>query len=134
MDGKVYIIGKRGNTLLSDLVADIPEVYIEPIEPKFDFNIDYLKNTEIHATISASNTEIIRLTDLIPETKDQNFTLYVPIVVPNRRHHKKRIQKKWFKRYGYKEYNESIGVIEPDHTEPVDGIPGVFSTTWRFKK
>lgn len=37
--GKIGIIGKRCNTLLSDHIADLPEAYIEPIEPKFDYNI-----------------------------------------------------------------------------------------------
>lgn len=50
MDSKIGIIGKRYNTLPSDYIADIPEVYIEPIEPKFDFNIDYLKDAKIYAT------------------------------------------------------------------------------------
>lgn len=50
MDSKIGIIGKRCNTLLSDYIADLPEVHIEPIEPKFDFNNDYLKDAKIYCS------------------------------------------------------------------------------------
>lgn len=48
-----------------------------------------------------------------------------------RRHHKKRINKKWAKRYGYRTVYKSVGKFEPTGIEPVEGIKDAYSMTYR---
>ena len=137
MDGKVYIMGKSCNTLLSDLIADFPEVevYIEPIEPKFNFNIDFLKDNmytwvgNIEAKIQPDTLFKVVGDDM----HDAVIKLRYPdTIIPNRKHHKKRIQKKWLKRYGYMtKEGEEIGDFKPESVKQVNGVPEV---TWRCTK
>jgi len=70
------------------------------------------------------------------DMRETTMSLYYPDkIIPNRKHHKKRIQKKWLKRYGYTtKPGECVGDFVPESTEPVEGIPNAISTTWRFKK
>jgi hypothetical protein len=124
-EGTLY--DENGNKL-----ADIKDITvfseIKPIEPEFDFNIDYLKEAKMYTTISPLNTEI-RLTDLVPEDNENpEFTLGYHICVPKRRHHKKRIQKKWAKQYGFYDMPVEIG---PFKQESIKQTGDISEITWR---
>lgn len=76
-------------------------VYVEnSIESQrtFDFNPAH------SCTFSAEsvNLNIDLLNKLVEPVGDFSITLYIPEVVQVRKHRKKRINKKWAKKYGYK--------------------------------
>lgn len=60
---------------------------------------------------------------LIPDDfySDFNMTIGVPIKVQIRRHRRKRINKKWAKRYGYKTIIKDVECIIDTFTDDCDG-------------
>lgn len=67
----------------------------------------YLSNIELEAPIVLNVTNGILNEDIIKqmakskETIDPYTMTFNQRIIPNRKHRKKRIQKKWLKRYGY---------------------------------
>lgn len=89
-------------------IGKIDTIDVQPAEPKFNFDIiDYFKQGIRPLIIPMSG---VHIRDIILPPKDAKWTLQYPVVIPTRRHHKKRIQKKWLKRYGYQKTMKAIGV------------------------
>lgn len=76
--------------------TDIPD-YITSITPKLSASAEFTMEAEINGDLFAKLCGF-------PMAAGTNFTVEYsePILVRARRHHKKRIDKKWRKRYGYK--------------------------------
>ena len=76
--------------------TDIPD-YVESITPKLSTSVEFTMEAEINGDLLA---ELFGF----PMARGKNFTVEYsePILIQARRHHKKRIDKKWRKRYGYK--------------------------------
>lgn len=76
--------------------TNIPH-YITSITPKLSASAEFTMEAEIDGDLFAKLCGF-------PMATGQNFTVEYsePILVQARRHHKKRIDKKWRKRYGYK--------------------------------
>lgn len=87
----------------------IESLEYEPnISPLDLMNRSYLCNIEpeapvvLHVTNGIINDDIIKQMTKSKETIDPYTMTFNQTIIPNRKHHKKRIQKKWLKRYGYK--------------------------------
>ena len=89
----------------------------KPLEAKF--NLD----------CSSVNTQqmIFNLVKPINQLFDLGYDEQIQI----KRHHKKRINKKWAKRYGYRTVYKSIGKFAPEGIEPVEDIDDTYSMTYR---
>ena len=76
--------------------TNIPE-YITSITPKLSTSAEFTMEAEIDGDMFAKLLGF-------PMAAEKNFTVEYsePILVQARRHKKKRINKKWRKRYGYK--------------------------------
>ena len=76
--------------------TDIPD-YVASITPKLSTSVEFTMEAEINGDLLA---ELFGF----PMARGKNFTVEYsePILIQARRHHKKRIDKKWRKRYGYK--------------------------------
>lgn len=83
----------------SDVSFDATNIphYITSITPKLSASAEFTMEAEIDGDALAKLLGF-------PMAAGQNFTVEYsePILVQARRHHKKRIDKKWRKRYGYK--------------------------------
>ena len=87
----------------------IESLEYEPNISPLDFmNRNYLCNIEpepsvvLHVTNGIIDDNIIKRIAKSKETIDPYTMTFNQRIIPNRKHHKKRIQKKWLKRYGYK--------------------------------
>lgn len=87
----------------------IESLEYEPnISPLDLMNRSYLSNIELepsvvlHVTNGILNDNIIKQMTKSKETIDPYTMTFNQTIIPNRKHHKKRIQKKWLKRYGHK--------------------------------
>ena len=87
----------------------IESLEYEPnINPLDLMNHIYLSNIKpepsvvLHVTNGIINDDIIKRIAKSKETIDPYTMTFNQTIIPNRKHHKKRIQKKWLKRYGYK--------------------------------
>lgn len=65
-------------------------------------NIKPEPSVVLHVTNGILNDNIIKQMTKSKETIDPYTMTFNQIIIPNRKHHKKRIQKKWLKRYGHK--------------------------------
>lgn len=88
--------------------GSIESLEYEPnISPLDLMNHSYLSNIEpeasvvLHVTNGILNENIIKQMIKSKETIDPYTMTFNQTIIPNRKHHKKRIQKKWIKRYGY---------------------------------
>ena len=86
----------------------IESLEYEPnISPLDLMNRNYLCNIEperqmvFKVTNEILNEDIIKLMTNPKETVDPYTMTFNQTIIPKRKHHKKRIQKKWLKRYGY---------------------------------
>lgn len=89
--------------------GSIESIEYEPnISPLDLMNRSYLCNIEpepsvvLHVTNGILNDNIIKQMTKSKETIDPYTMTFNQTIIPNRKHHKKRIQKKWLKRYGHK--------------------------------
>lgn len=87
----------------------IESLEYEPNISPLDFmNRSYFSNIEpepsvvLHVTNGIINDDIIKRMTKSKETIDPYTMTFNQRIIPNRKHHKKRIQKKWLKRYGHK--------------------------------
>ena len=87
----------------------IESLEYEPnISPLDLMNHIYLSNIKpepsvvLHVTNGIINDDIIKRIAKSKETIDPYTMTFNQTIIPNRKHHKKRIQKKWLKRYGHK--------------------------------
>lgn len=87
----------------------IESLEYEPnISPLDLMNRSYLCNIEpepsvvLHVTNGILNDNIIKQMTKSKETIDPYTMTFNQTIIPNRKHHKKRIQKKWLKRYDHK--------------------------------
>ena len=106
--GQGTLYDENGNKLGCLQIVDVN--FVQPIESKPDVNIDYFKQAAGSFTITAMPMTQAHMLDILLPQKDAKWTLQVPVIIPNRRHHKKRIQKKWLKKYGYTESYKSVDV------------------------
>ena len=86
----------------------IESLEYEPnISPLDLMNRSYLSNIEpeasvvLHVTNGILNDDIIKRISYPKEIMDPYTVSFNQTIIPKRKHHKKRIQKKWLKRYGY---------------------------------
>ena len=86
----------------------IESLEYEPnISPLDLMNHSYLYNIKpeppvvLHVTNGIVNDDIIKLMTNSKITVDPPTVSFNQTIIPNRKHHKKRIQKKWLKKYGY---------------------------------
>ena len=87
----------------------IESLEYEPnISPLDLMNHRYLCNIEpepsvvLHVTNGILNDDVIKRMSHSKDIMDPYTVSFNQRIIPNRKHHKKRIQKKWLKRYGHK--------------------------------
>lgn len=75
-----------------------------PIADSYNYNIDYDWNPISTITFDACeiNYDIMEQICGLRHSPNDNFTITYPVKVQARKHRKRRINKKWLKRYGYK--------------------------------
>lgn len=83
-------------------ITKCDEVYYpEPYEPV----LTGINSTSLSVELTMSNSFVEMLFPVSPNPHE--ITLNIPIHIQHRRHKKKRVNKKWAKRYGYRtEYRE----------------------------
>lgn len=64
-------------------------------------NIEPVRSLTFRITDAVINNDIIKLTSNSKKIIDSDTVSFNQRIIPNRKHHKKRIQKKWLKKYGY---------------------------------
>ena len=86
----------------------IESLEYEPnISPLDLMNHSYLYNIKpeppvvLYVTNGIVNEDIIKIMTNSKITVDPPTVSFNQTIIPNRKHHKKRIQKKWLKKYGY---------------------------------
>lgn len=91
--GKIESLEYQPNTSPLDL---IDRSYLSNREPE--------RSLTLRITDAVINDNIIKLTSNSKKTIDPYIDTisFNQTIIPNRKHHKKRIQKKWLKKYGYK--------------------------------
>ena len=101
--GTFYINDKP---LFSGVIESLE--YEPNISPLDLMDRSYLSNIEPEPSVTLRITNAVIDNDIIKLTADSKriidpYTVsFNQTIIPNRKHHKKRIQKKWLKRYGYK--------------------------------
>ena len=121
-EGNVYINGK--------LFEEIKPIELEPVK----YTNHYLNN--LYGWMGNIEVKIQPDTLFKVVGNDMHDAViklrYPDSIIPNRKHHKKRIQKKWLKRYGYTtKEGEEIGDFKPELVKQVNGVPEV---TWKCTK
>lgn len=103
------------------LDCDGLRVYVEnPIEPQRIFGFDPAHSCTFSADSASFNVDL--LNKLVEPVGDFSIMLYIPEVVQVRKHRKKRINKKWAKKYGYKTVLRKrpfTAPLEPDWFMPM---------------
>ncbi len=88
-------------TIEENNIAYKPETEFD-IDNNLNFNISNFGGT-VSGTLDYVNSDLMKV--LNPESKDQTYKInmegYREFQIQNRTHKKKRINKKWAKRYGY---------------------------------
>lgn len=109
-----YFYNPDGVVLMdvSDAVITTAEVNDEA--EKFEKSLYFNKEMEFNATIETTPEAF---NEILKQTEPHEYTLKYTKYVQARRHHKKRINKKWLKRYGYKEKTIIIDGFKITSTE-----------------
>lgn len=110
-EGNLYRVGDNNETCLVGHITDIVPF------PDFDFLDEYILDKvikpyqprEFSCTMSDTNRDIWKSLCQPMQTADQ-FMLVIERTVQRRKHHKRRINKKWIKRYGYKTFYEKYDI------------------------
>ena len=129
--GGLYIMNQSGETAMQmsvyDMQCDIP--FSTDVEPNYEFEF----RTPLAQEFTADSCIVdMGLLNLISEQPRGFFLEYdAEVQIQARRHRKKRINKKWLKRYGYKTVKrrirldcEQMGVNNSDGWYNVD-VKGV---------
>ena len=100
--GELYMMDQSGETAMQmsvyDMQCDIP--FSADAEPNYEFEFRTPLAQEITASSCVIDTGLLRL---ISEQPRGFYLEYdVDVQIQARRHRKKRINKKWLKRYGYR--------------------------------
>ena len=78
-----------------------------------DMPENFKVNTESNFTVELTNAAVFD--ELAKMVQPDRFNLQYTALVPRRKHKKKRIAKKWAKRYGYKEVERVIKNVRVDN-------------------
>lgn len=106
--GSLYMIGEFGKQFLDvpayDMSCDIPMSADEETDYNFEFRTPLAQEFTVDSCIVDTG-----LLSLISERPKGFFLEYdADVQVQARKHRKKRINKKWLKRYGYKTVRRSV--------------------------
>lgn len=127
-DMKIYDI----NTSEEIGVCDVNNIVVETeIEP---YSLSKEKLSFSHeATFEASNVDFSSLLSYtVPIDRQFNLEYSIPIMIQSRWHKKKRINKKWLKRYGMKEDSVSVKCDVESISTNIDNDPYYFTEHVEF--
>ena len=118
-------------------IPNLPEIeFEEGLPPAYvkDFNVPLSTKAELTAECEIDAELFSRMTGANIPTDVSNFTLegLLPHLVQVKRHKKKRINKKWAKRYGYKTVFEPVKLTNVQFFS--DDYPGFTFTGTIFKE
>lgn len=77
--------------------------FVTTSEPVIECHPSYDKTFEMSMTLKNPIVNIEVFNKMTEQTMPQELKIYYPTMVQVRKHHKKRINKKWLKKYGCKE-------------------------------
>ena len=109
-----YLYNSDGVKLMDVSDAAITTVEVDDRAEKFEESLYFNKEMEFTAT---TETTPETFNEILKQTDPHEYTLKYTKYVQARRHHKKRINKKWLKRYGYKERTIIIDGLKITSTE-----------------
>ena len=109
-----YFYNPDGVVLMDVSDAAITTAEVNDEAEKFEKSLYFNKEMEFNATIETTPEAF---NEILKQTEPHEYTLKYTKYVQARRHHKKRINKKWLKRYGYKEKTIIIDGFKITSTE-----------------
>lgn len=109
-----YLYNSDGVILMDVSDAAITTAKVDDSAEKIEKSLYFNKEMEFNATIETTPETF---NEILEQTDPHKYTLKYTKYVQARRHHKKRINKKWLKRYGYKEKTIVIDGLKITSTE-----------------